>query len=82
MMKAITFYDYALTFLDEFRLVWKRKYSIVTIIFVLNRYLLLLNMLLLAYTFLRMQTDRVSPTLIDVDLVSKLISNDTPNLEV
>lgn len=81
-MLAITFYDFVLTFLDEFHLVWKRKYSIVTVIFVLNRYLLLLNMLLLAYTFLRMQTDRVSPTLIDVDLVSKLISNDTPNLEV
>ncbi|KAG8698677.1 hypothetical protein FRC08_005766, partial [Ceratobasidium sp. 394] len=32
-------YDHILTFSDEVRLVWKRKWSIVSTIFVLNRYI-------------------------------------------
>ncbi|KAI0696084.1 hypothetical protein BC835DRAFT_1414477 [Cytidiella melzeri] len=44
---TLLFYDYLLTFPDELRCIWSRKFSGATVLFVLNRYVSLISQLLL-----------------------------------
>ena len=38
-LKALVFYDYVLTYAEERKLVWQRKLSVATILFLLIRYI-------------------------------------------
>ena len=40
---ALVVYEYVITSRQEIDLIWKRKWSIVTLLFVLNRYVLVAN---------------------------------------
>ncbi len=43
MTAAVVFYEYVISFDDEVRLVWRRKITGASVIFFLNRYLLVLQ---------------------------------------
>ncbi len=45
-MIALVAYDYIITIPQEITAVWKRKFSIATLLFVINRYLMVLSILL------------------------------------
>lgn len=42
-LTAIFFYDYLLTFADEVHLLWRRRFSLVTVLFLLCRYTVFLD---------------------------------------
>ena len=47
--QALFVYEYLITLFDEIRYVWKHKYSIATILFAINRYIVWIEITLQLY---------------------------------
>lgn len=43
----LTFYEYVLTISSEIQCIWRRRFSLVTVLFILNRYTLLIRQILM-----------------------------------
>ena len=50
---VILFYDYLITFGDEVQLFWRRKWTGATVLFILNRYIVLLVHIISLCSFVR-----------------------------
>jgi len=46
---ALIYFDYCITFPDEVRLIWRRKFRYITALYILCRYAMLSNLLYLLY---------------------------------
>lgn len=55
---CLGFYDYLIGLADEFRYVWNHKFTGATVLFLLNRYILLVRLIVTAITLGAWGTDR------------------------
>ncbi|KAH9939942.1 hypothetical protein B0H21DRAFT_755571 [Amylocystis lapponica] len=53
---TLLFYDYAVTFSREVKCIWGRKFTLATVLFLLNRYLTILNRILMVVDMLPWQS--------------------------
>ncbi|KAL4248652.1 hypothetical protein ABKN59_006265 [Abortiporus biennis] len=53
---SLCYFDYALTFSDECRRIWGRRFSGATFLFVLNRYLTIIGQSLVFINFVKFQS--------------------------
>ncbi|KAI0918353.1 hypothetical protein AcV5_002360 [Taiwanofungus camphoratus] len=60
---GLLFYDHLLTFPGEVEFVWKRKFSAVTVLFIMNRYVALIKKVLLVVDSPRVQIRLISISL-------------------
>lgn len=59
-LSAWGIYDYLLGLPDEYRYVWKQKFTGATVLFLLNRYILLVRIIVTVITYAAWGTDNVS----------------------
>ena len=57
---ALTFYDYILSFTQEVQCIWHRKFSWITVLFIVNRYLFLVYRILMTLEMLPLAHDAVA----------------------
>jgi hypothetical protein len=55
---ALLYYDYLLTLFDEIKYVWRNKFSLISYVFVLNRYLSVVGYIPIVYFYLGAPVDK------------------------
>ena len=58
-LSALIFYEYAITFNNEVRLIWRRRITAASVLFFLNRYIMILDNIVTLISFPAM-SNRVS----------------------